>query len=467
MQKNNILDYEQVESILQKINQNGIIKQIEDIGRTKYGLPIKHYVAGSGKQDIVITGATHGSEIISTDFVIKVMQKISYETNNWKSILKNFRIHFIPVLNPEGYLIVTSAIRKLIPRDMKQDEAEKICKQYYLQYRQDDISQMETKEGKKVKRHQEMFEGIDYTCIPKEYEGIRNSVKTIFEKYTDLPKWCLHIWSANASGIDIQANSIYNPKIKNILQNETLYMKTLRHNNIDISHPGPINCPFDKERGFEIQKETKAISDLLQDLDKQGKLFAYLNYHATGGLVFQRPAIVPENIQIFDDEILKKEITNYMFAKAYSDKTYKNTGIDEDEIDKRQKTKYIIKTQKSPATSSNDIFRIMYPKDMLIELSGMGGNPIGPYGDIKGNYTNAMESNLSAVNYILTVANIAQIISEESYNVIKKLQNNQDYDKLVQVQDIIYKEFSEKVQQLEKIHKCNEREDSQGYDRDE
>ena len=466
MQKNNILDYEQVESILQKITQNGIIKKVEDIGKTKYNLPIKHYIAGSGSKDIVITGATHSSEIISTDFVIKLMQEISEKNSNWEGVLRNFRIHFIPILNPEGYLIVASAIRKLIPRDMEQDEAEKICKQYYLEYRQDDINPIKTKEGKQVKRHQEMFEGIDYTCIPKKYKEIRNSVKTILEKYTDLPKWCLHIWSANASGIDIQANSIYNPKIKNILQNETLYMSTLRHSNIDISHPGPINCPFDKEKGFEIQEETQAISNLLEQLNKEGKLFAYLNYHSTGGLVFQRPAIAPENIQIFDDEILKKEIINYMFAKAYSDKTYKNIGIDEDGIDNKNKTKYIIKTKKESATSSNDIFRIMYPKDLLVELSGMGGNPIGPYGDIKGNYTNAMQSNLSAVNYTLKVANIAQIISEASYKVIKKLQGNQDYDKVTQVQDIIYQEFSEKVQQLENIQYSKEQE-SKGYDRDE
>lgn len=266
MQKNNILDYEQVESILQKITQNGIIKKVEDIGKTKYNLPIKHYIAGSGSKDIVITGATHSSEIISTDFVIKLMQEISGKNSNWEGVLRNFRIHFIPILNPEGYLIVASAIRKLIPRDMEQDEAEKICKQYYLEYRQDDI----------------------------------------------------------------------NP----------------------------------------------------------------------------------------------------------------------------------IKTKKESATSSNDIFRIMYPKDLLVELSGMGGNPIGPYGDIKGNYTNAMQSNLSAVNYTLKVANIAQIISEASYKVIKKLQGNQDYDKVTQVQDIIYQEFSEKVQQLENIQYSKEQE-SKGYDRDE
>lgn len=313
-----------------------------------------------------------------------------------------------------------------------------------------------------------MFEGIDYTCIPEKYETIRNSIKCIFEKYPDLPKWCLHIWSSNGNGIDIQANSKYNPKISKIMEDETLYMNSLRHNNIDISHPGPINCPFDKEKGFKIEKETAAISNLLERLNKEGKLFAYLNYHSTGGIIFQRPAIAPKDLKISQDEMAKKEIINYMFAKLYSDKTYKNTGIDEDGKDKKETSKYIISTQNAPATSSNDIFRIMYPQDLLIELSGMGGNPIGPYGDVKENYTNAIKSNLDAVKYTLNLASIAQMIAEASYKFIKRLEDKEDYNKIIELEDMIYQEFSKKVKQLDKIEKdkYNEKEKNQDYDRD-
>ena len=464
MEKNKILDYEQVETILHKMVEKGKIIEKEDLGKTEHGLGIKHYTIGEGDQDIVITAATHGSEIITTDFVIQLMEEMSDNKEEWNNILKNFTIHFVPMLNPEGYLISTSAIRKLIPRDMPQEEAERICRQYYMAYKEDDI-----KEVANVKRHQAMFEGIDATCIPEKYASIRESVKEIFKKYPDLPKWCLHIWSANANGIDIQANSEYNPKNRKILENKTLYMSPLRYNNIDISHPGPINCPFDKEKGFKIERETEAISDLLNELNEKGTLFAYLNYHSTGGVVFQRPAVLPDNLKIPEEEMSKKEIINYMFAKLYSDKTYKNTGIDDEGKDKREISKYTIKTQSAPATSSNDIFRIMYPKDLLIELSGMGGNPIGPYGDMKGNYTNAIRSNLDAVKYTLKVANVAQMIAEASYKRIKKLEDNKDYDKVIQLEDIIYQEFAERVKQLEKIEndKYNKKEKNKGYDRDE
>ena len=276
-----------------------------------------------------------------------------------------------------------------------------------------------------------------------------------------MPKNCLHIWSSNANGVDIQANSIYNPKISQILNGEDIFMSSPRHNNINISHPGPINCPFDKAKGFKVEKETLAISSLLDSLQEKGKLFAYLNYHSTGGLIFQRPAIAPEEILLSQDSMLKKQIVNYLFAKAYQDKTYKNTGLNENGTDKKEISKYIIYSKDSNATSSNDIFRLTFPKDLLIELSGMGGNPIGPYGDIKGNYTNAINSNLDAINYTLNVASVAQMIAEHSYNVIKKLDPKVDYETLTSVQDIIYKEFAEKVQTFEKLDKEKE----EDYDR--
>ena len=383
------------------------------------------------------------------------MNDINNNTQNWNNIFKEFKLHLIPMLNPEGYLISSCAIRKLIPREMSQEEAEKIAKKYYIAYKNDDINDNVEKE------HLSMFKNIDYTCIPYKYESIRKNLKMIFEKYPDLPKNCLHIWSANANGIDIQANSKYNPKISQILDGKDIYMESKRHSNLNISHPGPINCPFDKEKGFKVEKETAAISNLLDSLQKDGKLFAYLNYHSTGGLIFQRPAIIPEKMNINKENLLKKQIVNYMFAKTYQDKTYKNTGFDENGYNKRDNSKYIIYIKESKATSSNDIFRLEYPQNLLVELSGMGGNPIAPYGDIKENYTNTINSNLDAIKYTLNVVSIAQMIAEASYQVINKNETKVDYETLTDIQDIIYKEFSKRIKSLQNVKK----EEKDEYDR--
>lgn len=373
------------------------------------------------------------------------MNDIRKKQNKWEEILKEFKIHIIPILNPEGYLISTSAIRKLIPREMSEEMAEKICKQYYQLYKEDDL------QDSTEKKHISMFENIDYNCIPDKYSGLKESVKNILDKYQDLPKNCLHIWSANANGIDIQANSKLNPKIPKILNGEDIYMSSRRHNILNISHPGPINCPFDMEKGFKIENEANAISSLLESLQKQGTLFAYLNYHSAGGIIFQRPAIVEDEMDIDQDSILKKEIVNYIFAKIYQERTYKNTGTTQNGEDKRDISKYIIHTKESKATSTNDFFRLAYPKDLLIELSGMGGNPIGPYGDIKGNYTNAMISNLEAVKYTLDIACVAQMIAESSYKVIKKIDSQAEYEKIIEIQDMIYKEFSKNIKKMQGV----------------
>lgn len=271
----------------------------------------------------------------------------------------------------------------------------------------------------------------------------------------DLPQNCLHIWSANANGIDIQANSKYNPKITQILNGEDIYMQSKRQNNLNISHPGPINCPFYKEKGFKIEKETLAITNLLNSLYNKGKLFAYLNYHSTGGLIFQRPAIKPEEMNIEKEDILKKQIVNYMLAKTYQYKINRDKGLEKN--DKSINSQYMIYTNKSKATSTNDIFRLKYPQNLLIELSGMGGNPIAPYGNKK-NYTNTIKSNLDAIKYTLNVASIAQMISEASYQLIAKIDPKAEYQTLTEVQDIIYKEFSMKVEAMKNIKNKEEEE---------
>ncbi len=276
MGNNKIIDYKQAQGKLDLLKKSQLIEEQEPLAITQYGLPIRYFIAGNGKESILITGATHGGEILSADFAMKIMENIDKNPNDWKQILDNYKVHFVPILNPEGYLISTSAIRKLIPEDMPEEEAEKICKKYYLEYRKDSTDPLPIEV---LKRHQEMFDGVDYTCIPDEYEELRDSVKRIFEKYPDLPKACLHTWIANGNGIDIQANSQFNPKIAKINQGERFFMNVARYNNIDFSHPGPMNCPFDKEKGFELEIETQAISDLLESLYTKGQLFSYLNLH--------------------------------------------------------------------------------------------------------------------------------------------------------------------------------------------
>ena len=53
--KNNILDYEQVNKILDKFAEDKKFIELNDLDNTEYNLPIRPFVVGNGNNDIVIT----------------------------------------------------------------------------------------------------------------------------------------------------------------------------------------------------------------------------------------------------------------------------------------------------------------------------------------------------------------------------------------------------------------------------
>ena len=58
------------------------------------------------------------------------MNYIAENEKEFLEILKEYTLDFIPIVNPEGYIITTSAIRTQIPRDMSSSDIEKICSKY-------------------------------------------------------------------------------------------------------------------------------------------------------------------------------------------------------------------------------------------------------------------------------------------------------------------------------------------------
>lgn len=449
MSKNLILDYEQVNDKLKVICEKyeAIIKQ-DDLAVTKYGLPISYYTIGNGNKDIVITGATHGAELVTTDFMLRLMEEMGKKPEDF--CLDEYRFHIIPMLNPEGYLITSSAVRTKIPRDMDIEDAESICKEYYLAYRSDDREAIARRKEKiepdriSLKKYQRMFSDVDYTCISDKYSNIRESVKNIYSKYPDLPKGSIITWDANADGIDIQANSLYNyfdmlkkdvqkDSVLNIDDNnvnenkEIIYDNlafrdainnmhrygSLRYENIETSHPGPMNCGMDPEVGFYETIETKTISNLLEKLYNRGTLAGYNNYHSTGGVIYHRPSYGGNGVMISDDLYWQKIINNVCLASLYKNDTYKN-------LSDVEKSRYgLVNGDSSGPTTTNDIFRMKYPADLLIELSGMGGNPIAPYGDIDGNYMNLMNSNIEAFKGYIKNYDIVKKVAEYLYKSIE------------------------------------------------
>lgn len=359
-----ILDYETCQKIMD--SYKGIITEREPIGWTaNEKLPIRHFTLGSGPKQVVVTGGQHANEIITVTFVLNLM---SYLVKN-NIVFEDLTIHFIPILNPEGYVVISSAIKERLGKNSTDSEKIKFCFDYYKAFRNDTINR-----DNPFKQHQKIFEEINNNSI-KGYSILKDSVGEILIHH---PKGSIIDWASNGNGIDLNANTKINIKKEGTLN------KTIAYNNIRADIPSPIGHPGNNQsKNFTQEVEVISLQQLLDKLKNSCTMF--LNYHSVGGLIYQRP----EN----DDKFITSY--NYILSKFYQENTIKNAS------------KYdIVKDQSGRAISVNDQLRQKYPGNILVELSPMGGNPIGPFGD-PNNIKNTIESNI--YSFIYTMSNLDKI----------------------------------------------------------
>ena len=111
-----------------RLHELGIKKNVY---LSEYCYPINEYVIGNGKKDLFIVGGTHGSEIISVDFVLQLLKNLP----NLKDYDPNLiTLHVIPLQNPEGFDISTNTFSDISDEDFNKESYD-----YYLRYRTDNL----------------------------------------------------------------------------------------------------------------------------------------------------------------------------------------------------------------------------------------------------------------------------------------------------------------------------------------
>lgn len=409
---NKILDYKQV---LKKLNNiecySNKIKREEPIGKTSYGLPILHYTVGTGKNHVVLSAAQHGCEIITTEFLINVMEKIARNHGKFQFLDKNeYTLHFLPMLNPEGYLIVTSALRKMIKKDLPNDEAQEVYNDYLDAYRKDD-NDCKLKLNKKVKYHQQYFGHINpYVILNREFLNLKCKLQKIY-KDGNIPEGTLVTWHSNGNGVDLNQNTPYNYKIDAIKEGKKLY-SLFRYDNIETTKPGPIGCPM-QGKAFKYEPENESLLKFLLDLknNKDINFCAYFNYHSTGGLIYHKPY---SNYK----EVKEKEVMLYMDLEAVYNKKIAEVYA--------TKTNYRIMDTTPTLTCFNDLLRLQIPGDLLIELSTTTANPIGPY--IDETYNQTIINNIDALSFTLQKLPEMNKIKQEFINRVEQKRLNIDIE---------------------------------------
>ena len=378
-----ILDYDEMNDILDSLNKN-VIKKEKPIGYTYFGYPINHYVYGHGQYHVIITGGTHSAELISNVFVIRFMEKLSKREVEIDENL--YTIHFIPIVNPEGTIIVTSAIRSLIPRDISLEEEQTYFLTYYRNsYIEGDYA---NKYGDRdLKLQQMMFKHATPLILDDKHKELKKYLIELFQK-NDLPIGCMINWSSNGRGVDLNSNIESSSFIERVSNGEEIYAN-LHLNNIRRDKLGPLGCPYFKKG--EIEKENIALLDFYKEIKNKYKYIGSFIYHSCGNIVYYLGEAEKKNPWInLTDEIKEKD---HSVARIYSDVTdYKTDGFE------------IYTTMDSKLKS-------LFPVTLLIELGGVRATPlsqfmdfdIGGSSDFKNVYSRIIDDNTKAILVTLPV----------------------------------------------------------------
>ena len=454
----------------QKLQNIGIKKTL--LGTTTYGYEINMISIGQGKKEIFIVGGTHGSEIISIDFVTQLINQIpnidEYDPNE-------ITLNIIPLQNPEGFDISTNTFAHI-----KDQELEKKSKEYYLRYRTDsliakaieslnNINNITIDSLKQfINTNKSWINLSDERCMPniKKLNTIINSlnsktdtikdilfktkqliskldknniqdiflehfieifIETItnlhYNKKTDIhqitklyqqmfenitiehlnirskkmKEKIVQAYKLNPQGsqighdatgifINLNANHLLSPGIEIIKTHQIKYM-TGTKSNIRNYIEGPNGLPCIDVENFEYAIENKILYKLIKESYDQNRYLATFLYHGTGGMIYYMP----------HKQLMEKNYEQYLEYNQELLQVY-NEGIIETG---RQEYRPI---NESDTTGYGDLLARTFPGVLMIELSKMGGNPIGPYGD-KTNIYNTINENISAIANIIKYFN--------------------------------------------------------------
>ena len=458
-----------------KLSKYGISYNV--IGKTSYGYDIDCITIGRGNKHLFVVGGTHGSEIIGGDFVTQLISEIKNLSNFDPN---EFTLYVIPNQNPEGFVITTDSLsgnnideienksyeyyyrykldnliyrfvneldsffhsNENVSEDIKVDKFKRFINnnkhvkklssyvngfdrflnninnigyvddlKLYLAVCCDNVKSndkylcaimRELKEyflrGDKFlfKFHQDMFRDSKFSYINNKLLG--DSISNIYKLYRH-PIGSLVTFDATGIGINLNANNRDNPGIE-YMKSGYVKMAPSARNNLKNYTLGPLGVPSINPNNFEYAVENVALYNLIKSSYDKGNYIGILLYHATGGSIYYEPNNVLVDRYGNSNYI---DIFNYNLemASIYGDITgYKLNNW-------------------SDTTGYGDHLRAEFPGVLMIELSRMGGNPIGPYGD-KNNIYKTINDNFWAIDKLLLYFSKIDINSDKrSRKIIK------------------------------------------------
>lgn len=422
---------ERLEKLVNNPNNKIAVKKEFPLGFTAFNLPMNHYTIGNGPKHIVVTGSYHAAEIITTTFVVRLMEDLAVNPGDFNP--DEYTIDFIPIMNPEGYLITTETQRLYLEQGKSEEEKIALAKDYWRINRQDAINTAnankvlrnpeanneEKEKALKVLRgkkgYQALYDNIDTAEFLKDYPDLKASVMDILKKNNYDIGVCAS-WTANGHGVDLSQNVPFNSNIENYKKGPA-YSGTA-YSNIRKDTPGPINCPCTDLNSFNFEVENLHLLNFLCNLSaKKGvEISAFINYHSIMGKMYQRPVKEDGMLDLYHIDYFSKLSENYIGARTF-----------------REENAYDIVEGEDPYNYINEYIRLRFGINIQPELSRMGGNPIGPLADPETFENVTIKPNLKAFrNFVSNIGFIKEYASFINYlvNEINQKRDKANQEKL-------------------------------------
>ncbi|MDE5540059.1 MAG: hypothetical protein K2J20_06195, partial [Bacilli bacterium] len=419
------LDYKTVQKRLTDLVNNSNakipVKKEMPLGYTDFNLPIEHFTMGHGPKHIVVTGSYHAAEIITTTFVVRLMEDLALNPDSFNP--DEYTIDFIPIVNPEGYLITTEMQNAYLSKAQTEEERIALAKDYWRIYRQDAVNTArankvlkdetaspEEKQAAKdtlrgKKGYQALYDNVNTEEFLKDYPELRACVMDIVNK-NNYPIGVCAAWTANAHGVDLSQNVPFNVNIpKYLASSEPLYSGT-SYSNIRKDTPGPVNSICRDLNNFTFESENLAMLQFLALLNarKDAQIVAFLNYHSVMGKIYQRPVKEQSVIDLYNINYDAKLVENYVGARHF-----------------REEDAYDIIEGEDPYSYINEYIRLRFGINIQVELSRMGSNPIGPLSDTETFENVTIKPNIAAFKNFARNLSFIKEYSDFINNLIMRL----------------------------------------------
>lgn len=269
-----------------------------------------------------------------------------------------------------------------------------------------------------LKKHLEIFKGISVSCIPERDENhkkLRNALQKLYGSNL-FPIETLATFFANAKGVNLNDNNeFYYEELRARKESEQAILGNLRDNNLIKSEPGPIGTASENlSDPFKQEQENEIILDFIKELDVKGQIYGFFNIHSTGGLLYIYP-VFENDADMAHKEGVERDFTFYINNRLGTEYTSSIGKYYEQETGTY--SPYTLTSHPDRITGLGDYFRKNYIAAFLLELSKMGGNPIGPYGDKEGNFKNTMIANMEANSRFLKILPTVRYLYDSTYKM--------------------------------------------------